>query len=419
MTIKNKFGRRDFIKYGTASVGATALAGCSGLGGGGGEGPVKIGVLSPLSGPWTVYGEAHRRGIELAAKEINENGGINGRDVELIVEDTETDPSTVTEKAQKVTRDDNVDVVAGTFSSASRNAAAPVVTQEDAVLLYPTFYEGQDQENFPGTCNDLIFMFGIIPSQQASPWMEMMTQEHGDRFYMVGSDYVWPQVTNRRVRNTLEELGGTVVEEEYIPLGTDEFGSVLSRIDDSDADLVFGTLTGTDTIAFAQQFYSRDMNEEFVYWTVDDEEFATRGKGPQASRGTYVSFDYFQTVDTPENNEFVDSFLNEFGEDTGVNTVGVAMYNAGHMFAKAAEETGSVETDEIINGLEGLTHTGPQGEITMRERDHQMVLPSYLAQVPEDWSDADDLEGMFEIIDSRDSVTPEEANCEFPLQRSE
>ncbi|WP_248895301.1 ABC transporter substrate-binding protein [Haloplanus halobius] len=414
-----RLSRRRLLQTGAASASVTALAGCIGGGGGGSSGPVRVGVLSPLSGAWTVYGEAHRRGFELAMQEVNDNGGINGRDVEVIVEDTQTDPSTVTEKAQKVIRQDNVDVVAGTFSSASRNAAAPVVTQEDKVLLYPTFYEGQDQENFPGTCNDLLFMFGIVPSQQAAPWMDYMTSEHGSNFYMVGSDYVWPRYTNQRVKQSLEELGGNVVGEEYIPLGTSDFGSVLSRISNSDADIVFGTLTGTDTIAFAKQFYSRGLNEEFTYWTVDDEEFATQGKGPQASQGTYVSFDYFQTIDTDLNNQFVDKVKSQYGEDAGMDTVGAAMYNAGHMFANAANEVGSVNTDDIISGLEGQSFTGPQGDVTMREQDHQMVLPSYLVQVPDDWSDPNDFEGMFEIIDHQESVTPATANCEFPLGKGQ
>lgn len=415
-TNRSGVSRRAFVKTGVAAAGIGGLAGCAGGLGGGGGGPVKVGVLSPLSGAWTVYGKAHRRGFELAMDEVNENGGINGRDVEVIVEDTKTDPKTVTEKAQKVIRQDNVDVVAGTFSSASRNAAAPVVTQEDKVLLYPTFYEGQDQENFPGTCNDLIFMFGIIPSQQAGPWMDYMTSEHGKNFYMVGSDYVWPHVTNRRVKSSLEDLGGNVVGEEYIPLGTSDFGSVLSRISNSDADIVFGTLTGTDTIAFAKQFYSRGLNEEFTYWTVDDEEFATQGKGVEASAGTYVSFDYFQTIDTDTNNSFVEKVKSKYGQDAGMDTVGAAMYNAGHMFAKAANEVGSVNTDDIIGGLEGLSFTGPQGQVQMREKDHQNVLPSYLARVTDDWTN---FENMFDVIDKKESVTPQEANCNFPLGKGE
>ncbi len=412
---KTRFSRRDYLRASAASAGAITLAGCMG-GSGGGSGPVRVGVLSPLSGAWTVYGRAHKRGFELAAQEINADGGINGRDVELVVEDTKTDPKTVTEKSQKVIRQDNVDVVAGTFSSASRNAAAPVITQEDTVLLYPTFYEGQDQENFPGTCNDLIFMFGPVPSQQAGPWMERMTSEHGDQFYMIGSDYVWPRVTNRRVTSALNDLGGSVVGEEYIPLGTSDFGSVLSRIDNSDADIVFGTLTGTDTIAFAKQFYSQGLQNDYTYWTVDDEEFATQGKGPQASAGTYVSFDYFNTIDTEQNQQFVQKVQEEYDSDAGMDTVGAAMYNAGKMLAKAANQAGSVATDDIISGLEGLEHTGPQGPVKMREQDHQMVLPSYLTRVQEGWTNFDN---MFEILSQEESVTPQTANCDFPIGKGQ
>jgi len=411
--------RRNYLRATVASAGTAALAGCTGAisgGSGGSSGPVKVGVLSPLSGAWTVYGRAHKRGFEMAAREVNNEDGINGRDIELVVEDTKTDPKTVTEKAQKVIRQDNVDIVAGTFSSASRNAAAPVITQEDTILLYPTFYEGQDQENSPGTCNDLIFMFGPVPSQQAGPWMDRMTSEHGKKFYMVGSDYVWPQVTNQRVKSALDELGGSVVNEEYIPLGTSDFGSVISRISNSDADIVFGTLTGTDTIAFAKQFYNRGLQNEFTYWTVDDEEFATKGKGPEASVGTYVSFDYFQTIDTDQNNSFIKEVKNEYGSDAGMDTVGAGMYNAGRMFAKAANEAGSVATDDVIGGLEGLEHTGPQGPVKMREKDHQMVLPSYLTRVKKSWTS---FENMFETLDEQNSVTPQTANCDFPIGRGQ
>ena len=409
--------RRGFLRLGAASAGAvglTGLAGCAVLGGEG----VKVGVLSPLSGPWTVYGKAHSRGFKLAIDEVNQNGGVTDSDVEVIVEDTKTDPKTVTEKARKLVKQDNVDVLAGTFSSASRNAAAPVAQSSNTVLLYPTFYEGQDQRNYPGVCNDLIFMFGIIPSQQVWPWMDHMTAEHGKRFYMVGSDYVWPRQTNERVAAKLNELGGRVVGEEYIPLGTSDFGSVLSRISNSNADIVFGTLTGTDTIAFAKQFYSRGMQNNYTYWTVDDEEFATKGKGPQASKGTYVSFDYFYTIETKENTQFIQKVKKKYGKGAGMDTVGAAMYNAGHMFAKAANKAGSVKTDDLISGLEGSSFTGPQGDIKIRAKDHQAVLPSYLARVPQDWSNPNNLENMFEIIDNKGAVQPKTANCNFPLKGS-
>src|SRR5918998_2970930 len=104
--------------------------------------PIKIGVISPLTGAWTVYGKAHFSGFELAVDEINQKGGVLGRPIEIVVGDSKTEPRIVVEQANRLVRQERVDFLAGTFSSAERNAAGPVVTSADKVLLYPTFYEG-------------------------------------------------------------------------------------------------------------------------------------------------------------------------------------------------------------------------------------------------------------------------------------
>lgn len=374
--------------------------------------PIKIGVISPLSGAWTVYGTAHSQGFELAVDEINANGGVLGRQIEIVLADSQTEPRIVVEQANRLIREAKVDLLAGTFSSAERNAAGPVVNAAEKILLYPTFYEGQSQEFFPGVCNKLIFMFGPVPSQQVNPHMQYMTDTFGKNFYMVGSDYVWPRETNARVKEALAEIGGTVVGEDYIPFNTSEYDSVLRKIRDSGADIVFGTLTGTDTVNFARQFYGAGMNDEFTYWTVDDEEFATKGKGPEASAGTYVSFDYFMAIQNSENASFLERLRAKFGADAGTNTVGVAMYNAAHMFALAAEKAESIETDKLIAAFEGIEFTGPQGPVQMRAEDHQMVLPSYLTEVNEGWEAFDD---MFTIVQSTGLVEPAPAACTLPL----
>jgi urea transport system substrate-binding protein len=374
--------------------------------------PIKIGVISPLSGAWTVYGTAHSQGFELAVDEINANGGVLGRQIEIVLADSQTEPRIVVEQANRLIREEKVDLLAGTFSSAERNAAGPVVNAAEKILLYPTFYEGQSQEFFPGVCNKLIFMFGPVPSQQVNPHMQYMTDTFGKNFYMVGSDYVWPRETNARVKEALAEIDGTVVGEDYIPFNTSEYDSVLRKIRDSGADIVFGTLTGTDTVNFARQFYGAGMNDEFTYWTVDDEEFATKGKGPEGSAGTYVSFDYFMAIQNAENASFLERLRAKFGADAGTNTVGVAMYNAAHMFALAAEKAESIETDKLIAALEGIEFTGPQGPVQMRAEDHQMVLPSYLTEVNEGWEAFDD---MFTIVQSTGLVEPAPAACTLPL----
>lgn len=421
-TPSNGLDRRTFLKAslfgGGALTAPSLLSACSPKaanegGGTGGNGPIRVGIISPLSGAWTVYGKAHSAGFQLAVEEINAAGGTLGRKWELIVADSKTEPQVVTEQANRLVREEQVDFLAGTFSSAERNAAAPVATQADKLLLYPTFYEGQSQKFYPGVCNPNVFMFGPEPSEQVWPHMEYIVDKHGGKFFMIGSDYVWPQETNRLTKQKLEELGGSAVGEVYIPFNTPQYGSVISQIRRSGADVVFLTLTGSDTVNFRRQFAAAGMKDDFTVWTVDDEEAATSGIGPDATEGDYVSFDYFWSIDTANNQEFRRKVEKSY-PDVIMNTVGVAMYNAAHMAAKAIEEAGEVSTDGIRSALEGMTFDqAPQGSITMRAEDHQAVLPSYLVQARPNWTGPDD---MFEVVQEVGRVEPATAQCDdLPL----
>jgi urea transport system substrate-binding protein len=375
--------------------------------------PIRVGVISPLTGAWTVYGRAHSAGFQMAVDEINEKGGVLGRPFEVVLGDSKTEPRIVVEQANRLIRQEQVDFLAGTFSSAERNAAGPVVTSANKILLYPTFYEGQEKEYHPGVCNPNIFMFGPEPTQQVWPHMEYMMENFGNKFFMIGSDYAWPRVTNLVTKRKLDDLGGEVVAEVYIPFNTPQYESVLRDIRDSGADIIFHSLTGSDTVNFRRQYAAAGMKDDFTFWTVDDEEVVTSGLGPEVSEGDYVSFDYFMTIEHPNNKGFLDRFKAKFGQDALMNTVGVAMYNAAHMAAKAIEQTGEVSTDALREGLRGMTFDdAPQGPVRMREIDHQMVLPSYLMQVREGWTDVND---MFQEVQLFESVEPLDARCDLPL----
>src|SRR5215218_10625602 len=172
-TLRSPFSRRAFLK--TVGVGAAAtVAAPHCIRNAWAANPIKVGVISPLTGAWTVYGKAHISGFELAVDEINEAGGVLGRKIEVVVGDSKTEPRIVVEQANRLIRQDRVDFLAGTFSSDERNAAGPVVTSANKILLYPTFYEGQEKEYHPGVCNKNIFMFGPEPTQQVWPHMQYM-----------------------------------------------------------------------------------------------------------------------------------------------------------------------------------------------------------------------------------------------------
>lgn len=403
--------RRNFLK--TTGLAAAAIAAPAIIRPARAADPIRIGVISPLTGAWTVYGKAHLSGFELAVEEINAAGGVLGRQIEIVVGDSKTEPRIVVEQANRLIRQEGVDFLAGTFSSAERNAAGPVVRAADKILLYPTFYEGQEKEYFPGVCNPNIFMFGPEPTQQVWPHLEYMTNKYGKKFFMIGSDYAWPRVTNQVTKQKLQELGGEVVGEVYIPFNTPQYESVLRDIRNSGADIIFHSLTGSDTVNFRQQFAAAGMQEDFVIWTVDDEEVVTSGLGPEVSKNAYVSFDYFMTIDTPNNKAFLEKFKAKFGDDALVNTVGVGMYNAAHMAALAIAKAGEVSTDALRENLKGIVFDkAPQGKVTMRENDNQAILPSYLMKVRDNWTSVND---MFEEVQSIEQAIPLDARCDLPL----
>lgn len=411
-----KFGgyapsRRSFLK--ATGAGVMTLASPALISSASAAGPIRVGVISPLTGAWTVYGKAHLSGFQLAVDEINAAGGVIGRQIEIVIADSKTEPRIVVEQANRLIRQERVDFLAGTFSSAERNAAGPVVKAADKILLYPTFYEGQEKKYAPGVCNSNIFMFGPEPTQQVWPHMEYMTKKFGKKFFMIGSDYAWPRVTNEVTKQKLKELGGDVVGEVYIPFNTPQYESVLRDIRGSGANIIFHTLTGSDTVNFRQQFAAAGMQKDFVIWTVDDEEVVTSGLGPKVSANAYVSFDYFMSIDTPNNKAFLEKFRAKFGKDALVNTVGVGMYNAGHMAALAIAKAGEVSTKALRTNLKGLTFDkAPQGTVTMRALDNQAILPSYLMKVRDNWTGVND---MFEKVQSFDRAVPADARCDLPL----
>jgi urea transport system substrate-binding protein len=409
--LPKRLSRRTALKG--LAAGAAALAAPMTISRAFAADPIRVGVISPLTGAWTVYGKAHISGFELAVDEINAAGGVLGRKFEMVVGDSKTEPRIVVEQANRLIRQERVDFLAGTFSSAERNAAGPVVKSANKVLLYPTWYEGQEKEYFPGVCNPNIFMFGPEPTQQVWPHMDYMLKNHGKKFFMIGSDYAWPRVTNQVTKQKLKELGGEVVGEVYIPFNTPQYESVLRDIKNSGANIIFHSLTGSDTVNFRQQFVAAGMNDDFTLWTVDDEEVVTSGLGPEVSANTYVSFDYFMSIKHPNNEAFLKRFKAKFGNDALVNTVGVGMYNAAHMAALAIAKAGEVSTESLRKSLKGIVFDkAPQGSVRMREEDNQAVLPSYLMKVRPGWTGVND---MFEQVQAFESVEPLPARCDLPL----
>jgi urea transport system substrate-binding protein len=373
---------------------------------GGGEG-IRVGVISPLTGPWTAYGRAHLYGVKLAVEEINDAGGVLGQAVELVVADSQSDPSVAAEVARRLVLEGDAEFLVGTFNSLERNAVAWAISRLDRLLLYPTFYEGQSRETYPGTCNENVFMFGPNPEQQVLPHLAWMIREFGGRFFLVGSDYVWPRRTHGLVREWVRDLGGEVVGEAYLPLGTTEYGETLGQIREVGADVVLHAIAAYDSVAFRSEFRRMWDGGGPALWSINDEEITTARLGPAVSEREFASFDYFMGLAHVNNRRFLGKLRRRFGRGAMMSTVGVGMYNAARMLAVAIEKAGAADTARVREALRGLVfREAPQGEVWMRSEDNQLVGPSFLLRVRREWTRGEDIFEPVHCVGMADAAIP-------------
>ncbi len=354
------------------------------------EKPIKVGVVTALSGTISADGKGLLGAIELWKQEVNEAGGLLGRDVELVVKDSASDPKTANEKAKSLISE-NVDVVIGPILTAERSAVYPGVTQEGIPFLYSTFYEG-------GAYDDLMFITGEVPEQQTKKFIPWLAENYGKKFYFVGSDYEYPRVTNAKAKEYLAEVGGEVVGEEYVVLGTTDFSSVITRIKRADPDVVVCNVVGTDGIALTKQMYDYGLMDEVTFASTVHMETYINAIGPEASEGILVCFGYFENIDTPANQEFVSAYK-EIESEQPVTTITEAGYAVMKMWGKAVEDAGTTEGEAVRKAMEGITVQAPEGEMKMRATDHHSTRHVYVAEVKN---------GEFEIIKDLGVVEPGE-----------
>jgi len=357
---------------------------------GGTSEPIKVGVVTPLSGAGAVLGQGTLAAVEVWAKQVNEAGGILGREVELLVQDDATDPKTANEKAKAVVGE-GAEVVCGPIYDTERTAVKQAVCGAGKILVYGTYYEGGDYD-------DLMFITGSVPDQAVDTFVPWLISEYGDTFYFVGSDYSYPRVVNGMAREILEAQGGQSLGEEYAALGTTDFASTLTRIAKAGPKVVFGNVVGTDAIAFAKQYYDYGLPDKMQLYECFDQSFV-EGVGVEQMEGVAVCQGYFEGIDTPANKAFLEEW---YAADPGLPPVDISVktYVGLQLWAAAVEKAGTTDAQEVRGAMEGLTLTDtPAGEVTMRAHDHHLIQHMYIAVCRD---------GTFEIVEDLGLLEPGE-----------
>jgi branched-chain amino acid transport system substrate-binding protein len=371
-------------------------AGCGsdnggGSGGGGGSGPIKMAFVGSLSGAGAVFADQGLQSLDLAVKEINDAGGISGRQIQVIKADDASDPKTSQQVCTRLVQQDRVDVIIGFQNSADREGCLPEAIRANFTpYLYATPYEGKE-------CAPNFFVDGEVPSQNVAPQVEYLVKEKGaKKVYFIGSDYVAPRGTNEFGRAEFEKLGAQVVGEEYGPLGTTDWTPLISNMMRSGADTFVASAIGADYIALLQQFRDTPGHEKLTLagFTIPI------GAG-DAAKGLNFASSYFAEVDSPENQAYKAALQQMFGDKYKTPSIlSVPTYDFVHLYKLAVEKAGSTDHQAVNQAMKEVSFNGPGGEVAFNQQGHA-TLPIHIASLA-----GDPLAGGETILKSFPPVDP-------------
>ena len=358
---------------------------------------VTVGILHSATGTMAISETGSIEAEKLAIAQINESGGILGRQIKVIQEDGASDWPTFAEKAKKLLASDHVAAIFGCWTSASRKAVLPVLEQLNGMLYYPTFYEGLEQSK------NVIYT-GQEATQQILASLDWVQKTKGSKsFYLVGSDYIWPRTSNKISRKHIEGhlTASKVVGEDYFPLGHTQFNSVINKIKLTKPDVIFTTVVGGSNVAFYKQLKAAgvDLNKQTLL-TISVTEDEVEGIGGENIAGAYSCMKYFQSLENDNNKKFVAAFKKTYGEKSVIGDVSQAAYLGPWLWKLTVEKAGSFDVDKIAAASGGIEFTGaPEGYVRI-DPNHHLWSKTRVAQAQ--------LNGQFKVVyESPELIKPD------------
>ena len=353
---------------------------------------IKIGFLNSRSGTMAISENTVFDSLSLAAEQINAAGGVLGKQLAVVAEDGASEPTVFAEKAQKLVRSDCVAAVFGGWTSSSRKAMLPVFESTNALLFYPVQYEGlESSEN--------IFYTGATTNQQIIPALDYLKEQGVTSLFLVGSDYVFPQTANKIITAYAEANGMEVRGEEYAPLGHTDFATIVAKVRDAGAGAVFNTLNGDSNVAFFKEYKNLGLTPEampVISVSIAEEEVG--GIGLDNIVGQPVAWNYYQTIDTPVNQQFVEAFKAEYGANRVTSDPMEAAYTSLWLWKGMVEKAGSFEVDAVRAAADGVSFDAPEGTVTVNGETHHIAKTALIGTIGADglihteWSSGEPIE---------------------------
>ena len=374
-----KMKLKKVITLAMAAILALGSTACGSKGSSDGD-TVKVGLLHSLTGSMAISEEAVRDAEVLAIEEINESGGVLGKQIEYVEEDGASEPSTFATKAEKLIDSEGVATVFGCWTSSSRKAVKSIFEDYNNLLWYPVQYEGMES-------SENIVYTGAAPNQQIVPAIEYLKDQGYKKVFLLGSDYVFPRTANMIIEAQAKELGLEIVGEEYADMDQTDFAAIISKIEKADPDIIVNTLNGTGNVSFFKQMSEKNYTSEdymTMSFSIAEEEVKTIGS--DILKGHMVSWNYYQTTDTEENEKFVKAYKEKYGEDRVTSDPVEAAYDAVYLWKAAVEKAESFEVDDVKEAIKSgeVSFEAPEGTVTINGDNQHISKTVRIGVVKED-----------------------------------
>lgn len=332
---------------------------------------LRIGNFLTFSGSPGIWGPTSTNSVVLAVDEINRRGGILGRELELSIYESGGPIEDVVRRAEQAVALDEVDLIMGSHISAVR-VALRKVTRNRIPYIYTPVYEGG--ERTPG-----VMAIGETPRWQSRPAIHWLADvKKASRWYLIGSDYVWPWQSHRAVKKYIAESGGRVVGEEFVPVGEDNHEAHLARIRAARPDVVLISLIGTDSITFNRAFGECGLAATTLRLAGAMDETVLLGIGADNTENLYCASGYFNCLGSRANDDFLIRYRAMFGPHAPpIGSVGQSNYEGLRFLEAAANRAGSLSVGPLQNAARNVVYAGARGPVTIR--DGRAEMPMYLA----------------------------------------
>ncbi len=321
--------------------------------------PIKIGVLHSLTGTMAISEKPLIDALRLAVEEVNAQGGLLDRPLEMVVADGKSDPTVFAAEAERLIEQEQVSALFGCWTSSCRKVVKPVVEKHRHLLFYPVQYEGMEQ-------SPNIIYTGAAPNQQIIPAVNWALATLGKRVYLAGSDYVFPRMANIIIKDMLTAQDAVLTGERYLPLGDQVMDELVADIVKQRPDVVLNTFNGDSNAAFFQALEKNGITADKIpvlSFSIAEVELAAMDAPLMA--GHYAAWNYFQSIQSPKNLAFVERFRSRFGSQAVIDDPMEASYVGLQLWAQAVREAGSAEPAAVQRTILRQTLLAPEGFVAI------------------------------------------------------